>query len=52
MLVTYQAGGCDVLMLTWFSMARAMSRVVETVDRPVLTSPTSAVAKLKRLFGE
>ena len=43
---------CDVVMLAQFSMAQAVKHVRATVDCPVLTSPTSAVAKLKRLSIE
>lgn len=38
---------CDVLMMGQFSMARARSLVATTTDRPVLTSPDSAVRRLK-----
>ena len=38
---------CDVIMLAQFSMARAHAKVQQAVDSPVLTSPASAVAKLK-----
>lgn len=39
--------GCDVLVLGQFSMARAQSRVAEVFGKPVLTSPASAVRRLK-----
>lgn len=42
-----QLAHCDVIMLAQFSMARAHAEVKQVVDTPVLTSPTSAVAKLK-----
>ena len=38
---------CDAVMLAHFSTARAAPGVSAAVDRPVLTSPGSAVAKLK-----
>lgn len=43
---------CDVLMLAQFSMAPIAERVPEVAGRRVLTSPGSAVAKLKRLLGD
>jgi hypothetical protein len=39
---------CDVLMLAQFSMARAASRFAAVRGRRVLTSPSSAVSRLKR----
>ena len=42
-----QLAHCDVIMLAQFSMARAQAAVQQVVDPPVLTSPASAVAKLK-----
>jgi len=39
---------CDVLMLAQFSMARAAALLPEGRGRRVLTSPYSAVARLKR----
>ena len=41
---------CDVLLLGQFSMARAQAAVEKRVDRPVLTSPDSAVKRLKELL--
>lgn len=38
---------CDVVMLAQFSMARARSAVEQVIGNKVLTSPDSAVAKLK-----
>jgi hypothetical protein len=38
---------CDVVMLAQFSMARALPVVRQAVPGNVLTSPNSAVAKLK-----
>jgi len=43
---------CDVLMLAQFSMARAASGVPARPGRRVLTSPHSAVARLKREFAQ
>ncbi len=42
-----QLAHCDVIMLAQFSMARAQAAVQHVVDLPILTSPASAVAKLK-----
>jgi Asp/Glu/hydantoin racemase len=39
---------CDVLMLAQFSMARAAARFDSTPGRRLLTSPSSAVSRLKR----
>ncbi len=47
-----ELGACDVLMLAQFSMAPVARRIPELPGRQVLTSPGSAVAKLKRLLGE
>ena len=38
---------CDVLMLGQFSMARAQKLVADALQKPVLTSPASAVRQLK-----
>jgi aspartate/glutamate racemase len=38
---------CDVVMLAQFSMARALPAVQQVLSCPVLTSPDSAVVKLK-----
>ncbi len=38
---------CDAVLLAHFSTARAASAVSGVLDRPVLTAPGSAVAKLK-----
>ena len=40
--------GCEVLMLAQFSMARAAARIKPRPGLRVLTSPLSAVARLKR----
>jgi Asp/Glu/hydantoin racemase len=39
--------GCDVVALAQYSMAPAAAMVAEATGRPVLTTPDSAVAKLK-----
>ena len=41
---------CDAVLLAQFSMAHAANLVAEATGRPVLTTPTSAVRKLKRLL--
>lgn len=41
---------CDVIMLGQFSMARAQSMVAEAVGKTVLSSPDSAVMKLKKML--
>jgi aspartate/glutamate racemase len=41
---------CDVVMLAQFSMAQALPAVQKAIHRPVLTSPDSAVAKLKAVL--
>ena len=38
---------CDALLLAHFSTARAAAAVAAATDRPVLTAPASAVARLK-----
>jgi Asp/Glu/hydantoin racemase len=50
-LITEAAIGfkdCDVLMLAQFSMARAAARLPRRTGQRILTSPHSAVARLKR----
>jgi len=42
---------CDALALAQFSLARAATAVAEATGKPVLTTPDSAVRKLKRLLG-
>ena len=44
--------GCDAILLAHFSTSRAAPRVTAVLDRPVLTSPSSAVAKLKTTIGK
>ncbi len=43
--------GCDVIALAQSSMARAADAVARATGKPVLTTPGSAVAKLRRLIG-
>lgn len=43
--------GIDVIMLAHFSTAPAQSAVSRVTDVPVLTSPASAVARLRALLG-
>jgi hypothetical protein len=43
--------GCDVIALAQYSMAPAAAQVAQATGRPVLTTPDSAVAKLKELLG-
>jgi hypothetical protein len=42
---------CDVVLLGQFSLARAAGAVAQATGRPVVTTPGSAVAKLKRLLA-
>ena len=42
--------GCDVIALAQFSMAPAAAQVTEATGRPVLTTPDSAVMKLKNVL--
>ena len=42
---------CDLVALAQYSMAPAASLVAEATGRPVLTTPDSAVMKLKELLG-
>jgi hypothetical protein len=41
---------CDAVLLAHFSTARAAPAVTAVLDRPVLTSPGSAVTKLKAII--
>jgi hypothetical protein len=43
--------GCDVIALAQFSLARAATAVAAATGRPVLTTPDSAVRKLRRLLA-
>jgi len=45
-----EVGPCDALVLGQFSMARAATGIPAAPGRKVLTSPHSAVARLKQLF--
>ena len=42
---------CDLIALAQYSMAPAAAGVAEASGRPVLTTPDSAVMKLKQLLG-
>jgi aspartate/glutamate racemase len=42
---------CDLIALAQYSMAPAADRVAETAKLPVLTTPDSAVTKLKQLLA-
>lgn len=42
---------CDVIALAQFSLARAAPAVAAATEKPVLTTPDSAVRKLKRLLA-
>ena len=46
-----QFGECDAVLLAHFSTARAAPAVSAALDRPVLTSPGSAVAKLRSIIA-
>jgi hypothetical protein len=41
---------CDLIALAQYSMAPAAAMVAEASKLPVLTTPDSAVSKLKRLL--
>jgi Asp/Glu/hydantoin racemase len=43
---------CDAVLLAHFSTARAAPAVMAVLDRPVLTSPGSAVVKLKGIIAD
>ncbi|WP_431285228.1 arylsulfatase [Humitalea sp. 24SJ18S-53] len=43
--------GCDVIALAQFSLARAADGVAAATGLPVLTTPDSAVRKIRRLLG-
>jgi aspartate/glutamate racemase len=45
-----QLGECDAIMLAQFSTARARDAVAATVRCPVITSPASAVLRLRELL--
>jgi Asp/Glu/hydantoin racemase len=42
---------CDVVALAQYSMAPAAEKVAQATGRPVLTTPDSAVMKLKRMLA-
>ena len=42
---------CDLIALAQYSMAPAADLVAEATGRPVLTTPDSAVMKLKKMLG-
>jgi len=42
---------CDLIALAQYSMAPAAEAVAEATGRPVLTTPDSAVMKLKKMLG-
>jgi aspartate/glutamate racemase len=42
---------CDVIALAQYSMAPTAEKVAQATGRPVLTTPDSAVMKLKRMLG-
>jgi Asp/Glu/hydantoin racemase len=42
---------CDVIALAQYSMAPSADLVAEATGRPVLTTPDSAVTKLKKMLG-
>jgi hypothetical protein len=43
--------GCDAIALAQFSLARAAPAIAAATGKPVLTTPDSAVRKLKRLLA-
>jgi len=49
-LAAPKLGPCDVVMLAQFSMAGAREAVAQAVSCPVLTSPDSAVLRLRELL--
>jgi hypothetical protein len=50
-LATSEFVDCDAIALAQFSLARAASAVATATGKPVLTTPDSAVRKLKRLLS-
>ena len=49
-LAAPQLGTCDAIILAQFSTARARDAVARAVSCPVITSPTSAVLRLRELL--
>lgn len=47
----FAAAGCDAVALAQFSLARAAPAVAAATGLPVLTTPDSAVRKLRRLLA-
>jgi Asp/Glu/hydantoin racemase len=43
--------GCDVIALAQYSMAPAAEQVAQATGKPVLTTPDSAVMKMKAMLG-
>ncbi len=50
-LAAHAVAGCDVIALAQFSLARAAPGIAAATGKPVLTTPDSAVRKLKRLLA-
>jgi hypothetical protein len=46
-----EAGACDALLLSQFSMARAGAAIPRMAGRRVVTTPDSAVRRLRALLG-
>jgi Asp/Glu/hydantoin racemase len=44
--------GCDAILLAQFSLARAAEGVAAATGRPVVTTPGSAVRRLRRLLAD
>ena len=42
---------CDAIALAQYSMAPAADQVAQATGKPVLTTPDSAVLKLKKMLG-
>jgi hypothetical protein len=42
---------CDMIALAQYSMAPAADQVAQATGKPVLTTPDSAVLKLKKMLG-
>jgi hypothetical protein len=50
-LAAADLAACDAIALAQFSLARAAPAVAAATGKPILTTPDSAVRKLKRLLG-